>query len=310
VFLARLAKGYVTAWLPSNSAMLLMCVALAPLVVGCSGEPPLNDEGKQRLREAEEREKKFEEEAARKLEARKKRSPEEILGDDATPKNGSGSKGGTTHKSTDAAGGSATDSPAPNKSHTDLPPSSDAELPKNDRDAKNPAADGSTLEEPEGDRPPNRNAHTPGTKPTRPFDPLNPKPVTPSAVDGDSVITLDDPPPKPRNGKTAPPKTPFKSPSGTAPHGDASSLDSADSPATNGKAAGEKRAAATASPAVWRQMRGGMPAAEVQKLLGPPTRTWTDAYVLYWYYGAGASAGKVAFIGPSQQAIAWDAPLK
>jgi hypothetical protein len=302
-----------------RNVVLVAIVSLAPLWAGCSSDPPLSDEGKQRLREAEEREKKFEEETARKIEARKKRSPQEILSDDAAAK----AKDATAEKSVAKPDNGSPKSPAkPEDAKNSDAKNSDAKRPDTKRpDANQPDTTKTSpdVDVPSAQRSPEKSRRAPpadhavdgsvdGGKPSsvrdaprRPFNPLNPKRAVPSPLDGGVVITIDEPPleSKGRNAGAA-----------TEPHapasGGANSRDTVDMPPgtiKKGQTSGPPRAA-------WRRLRGGMPAAEVEKLLGAPTSTSSDAYVLYWYYGTGEAAGKVAFIGPSQQAIAWDAPLR
>jgi hypothetical protein len=86
----------------------------------------------------------------------------------------------------------------------------------------------------------------------------------------------------------------------------------ADKKASNPSAAKSQAAGnpGSKSPAAWTQLRAGMSTAAVTALLGPPTATTQDRTLLYWHYGSGASAGRIAFLNGSGQLVAWQPPAR
>jgi hypothetical protein len=59
----------------------------------------------------------------------------------------------------------------------------------------------------------------------------------------------------------------------------------------------------------WQSLRAGLSQAEVETLLGKPTATSRDAYLVYWHYGRGDSAGRIALTRDGKL-IAWDRPVQ
>jgi hypothetical protein len=69
------------------------------------------------------------------------------------------------------------------------------------------------------------------------------------------------------------------------------------------------RATQTRSGSPWQSLRAGLTEAQVEELLGKPTSMSRDAYVVYWHYGRGNGAGRVALTRDGKL-IAWDRPLQ
>ena len=123
-------------------------------------------------------------------------------------------------------------------------------------------------------------------------DPTNPP------VNRDPTGSAEPKPSVPTDAKKTPNPTDAKTPTAT------------ETPTATKTPAATRTPADAKTPAAWAQLRAGMSTAAVTALLGPPTATSQDRALLYWHYGAGASAGRIAFLNGSGQLLAWQPPAR